>query len=142
MSDEKQPAGFKKATQKAMEILKDNDKSDATLKKAEAKAQSYQEQLKNVWEQLTLLIDMARDYRNGKYPHLPWRAILWIFAAIVYFINPLDIIPDFIFAIGFLDDAAVIGFVINALHEEIEKYKTFVAEHHQTSSQNGVAQTA
>jgi uncharacterized membrane protein YkvA (DUF1232 family) len=46
-------------------------------------------------------------------------------AALIYFVNPLDLIPDFIFAFGFLDDAAVIGYVVSLLRSEIDLFETW-----------------
>ena len=44
-------------------------------------------------------------------------------AAILYFLMPLDSIPDFILGLGYLDDVTVITFVLSQIQTEIEKYK-------------------
>lgn len=45
-----------------------------------------------------------------------------IFASLLYFILPTDIVPDFILALGWLDDAAVAAFIWNAVRSEIGDY--------------------
>ena len=47
-------------------------------------------------------------------------------AAVVYFVNPLDLVPDFLPLLGFVDDAAVIGFVVESLREEMRRYQGFL----------------
>ncbi len=50
-----------------------------------------------------------------------------IMAAVAYVIVPLDAVPDFIPALGLLDDAAVITFIFHKFGTLIEKYrKTFM----------------
>ena len=51
------------------------------------------------------------------------RTYMVIAGALAYVVFPLDIIPDFLLGVGFLDDAFVIGMVVKQLTEEIEKYK-------------------
>ena len=50
---------------------------------------------------------------------------LMIAGALAYVVFPIDIIPDFILGVGFLDDAFVIGIVMKKLSDEITKYKNF-----------------
>ncbi len=48
---------------------------------------------------------------------------LAIAGALAYAVMPMDVIPDFILGLGFLDDAFVISFVIKKFADEIAKYK-------------------
>jgi uncharacterized membrane protein YkvA (DUF1232 family) len=72
-----------------------------------------------------LLFEMIKDYRNGLYKEIPWYSIAMAVAAILYFINPIDIIPDFIVVVGLVDDALVVGFVMKAIQEDLKKYCIF-----------------
>lgn len=42
----------------------------------------------------------------------PWAAILSLLAALIYGASPLDLIPDIIPLIGWVDDALIVGFLI------------------------------
>ena len=53
------------------------------------------------------------------------KTYLMIAGALAYVVFPIDIIPDFIPGVGFLDDAFVLGFVIKQLSDEINQYKIF-----------------
>ncbi|MBQ6370589.1 MAG: DUF1232 domain-containing protein, partial [Firmicutes bacterium] len=44
-------------------------------------------------------------------------------ACLIYVVNPLDLIPDYVFGVGLIDDAAAIGLVLQAIHMDLDKYK-------------------
>lgn len=44
-------------------------------------------------------------YRN---PQVPWYARLWALVVVAYAISPIDLIPDFIPVLGYLDDLVLI----------------------------------
>ena len=53
-------------------------------------------------------------------------SIISILAALVYVISPIDLIPDFIPVIGYLDDAAVVTFVLRlGVGHDLKKYKSW-----------------
>ncbi|MEP7218745.1 MAG: YkvA family protein [Bacteroidota bacterium] len=45
-----------------------------------------------------------------------------IAAALLYFVMPADVIPDFIPGIGYIDDAMVLGVLWKMIGEEVEAY--------------------
>jgi len=114
--------GFESAKKKADEIVNDVEKLNRLLQQAISKAQKQKEKILKVWEDLLLLIELVKAYAKGEYRNIPWKTIIYAIAAILYFVNPLDIIPDFIFGIGYLDDATVIAFVINAIRKDLERF--------------------
>ncbi len=46
-----------------------------------------------------------------------------IVAAVFYAVSPIDAIPDWIIGIGFIDDAAVLTYVLKRFSDYIDKYK-------------------
>lgn len=85
------------------------------------------EELKDAWKNVLLLIDVVRDWKDGSYRDIPKRTIILLVAALLYLVTPMDMVPDFIPLTGLLDDAAVIGFVVNQVSQELEKYKSWKA---------------
>jgi len=75
-----------------------------------------------LFKQVKLAFEMLKDYKQKKYRNVPWKAIAMIVAALVYFLNPIDLIPDFMGVIGFTDDAIVLAFVFKSLRDELIKY--------------------
>lgn len=76
-----------------------------------------------VWEDIKIMFSLISDYTKGNYREIPWLSIASIIAAILYFVSPIDIIPDFIPIAGYLDDAAVITICMRWVKVDIEKYK-------------------
>lgn len=120
---EESPRGFGSAKKKAEEFIKSNERLSQLVQEAVEKARRKKQALQEVWDELLQLIELVGAYARGEYRNIPWKTIVYAIAAIIYFVNPFDIIPDFIFGIGFLDDAAVIAFVVNAIKEEIERFR-------------------
>ena len=84
---------------------------------------SGSEKIKAVGEQLGLLIDLLKAYIAGDYRDIAPQAIASVAGAVIYFVVPLDGVPDFLFGWGFIDDAAVISYVIAQLSSELESFK-------------------
>ncbi|MEO6693809.1 MAG: YkvA family protein [Ignavibacteria bacterium] len=72
--------------------------------------------------QIRLAIDLIKDFKAKKYTRIPWRSITLIAAAILYFINPLDLIPDMLPLIGITDDALLFVAVFKSIQSDLEKY--------------------
>jgi len=52
-----------------------------------------------------------------------WKTKAKILLALGYFISPIDAIPDVTPGVGYLDDAAVVLWVLHTLHEEVAAYR-------------------
>lgn len=65
---------------------------------------------------------LAKAYATGKYRSVSWKAMLILLAAVIYFVNPLDLIPDLIPVAGLADDFAILVWVYNSVQEEVDKF--------------------
>jgi uncharacterized membrane protein YkvA (DUF1232 family) len=72
-----------------------------------------------------LLISAVRDYSRGTYRKVPYRTVAVIAAALLYVLNPFDLIPDAIPGLGLLDDATVVGFALAMVEQDLEDYKAW-----------------
>lgn len=80
------------------------------------------QQLKEVIQDITIMVQLIKDWVKGDYKDLSKNSIILIITALLYLVIPLDLIPDFL-PMGFIDDIAVIGFVVKKISGEIDKYK-------------------
>jgi len=69
-----------------------------------------------------ILIGMLKDIKNGVYQQVPWFTIATIVMALLYVLNPMDIIPDFIPGLGYIDDMAVLSIGMGWIQSDLHKY--------------------
>lgn len=81
--------------------------------------------LEKYWGDIKLLIAMVTDYVKGNYKDVPWKTIAAASAAIIYFVSPIDVIPDFIPVVGYIDDALVIKLAIDFAGEDLRAYEAW-----------------
>lgn len=72
--------------------------------------------------QLGLLWRMVRAWQKGQYKQAPKGVLISAVAALIYFLAPIDALPDFILGTGLLDDAAVLAFVIRNIAGDLQKF--------------------
>ena len=82
----------------------------------------HKDGLKDAKEDMILLIDYITDVAKGNYTDYNVNRLLIVIAALLYVIDPIDMVPDFIVG-GFLDDVTVIGWAITKVAQELEDYK-------------------
>jgi uncharacterized membrane protein YkvA (DUF1232 family) len=121
--------GYKKFEAKAKEYVKRPEKTDILLKDASKKAHDKKGSLTEIWDNLQLLFDLVGAWRRGEYRKIPTGSIVTIIAAIIYFVSPIDLIPDFLIGLGIVDDAVVFGFVLKQITTDLEKFKIWKEKH-------------
>ncbi|MEO0266310.1 MAG: DUF1232 domain-containing protein [candidate division WOR-3 bacterium] len=101
---------------------------EVVVKKEEQVRNSLSRIEKNVKDELETLLELLKDYYRGEYKAISWRSVALAVFAFLYLINPLDLLPDFSGAIGFVDDLAVMGSVVASLADDIKHYKKWREE--------------
>lgn len=89
-------------------------------------------------EDIKLMFSMIRDYWQGNYRSVPWKTIAAVAGALLYVLNPLDVIPDLIFGFGLLDDAGVVALCLKLVESDLHRYAAWKESH---ESQNKVTET-
>jgi uncharacterized membrane protein YkvA (DUF1232 family) len=115
---------FKKATGKAGRYAGNTASLIELVKEAVAKLQSVgiKDNLAEFQTSIQLLIRMVRAYASGEYRVLPWKSLVSIVAVLIYFVSPIDLIPDFLPIIGLTDDVALVVWLVKTLSDEIRKF--------------------
>ncbi|MGY2132311.1 YkvA family protein [Hymenobacter sp. HD11105] len=89
------------------------------------------------------VIDMARTlirlvaaYVSGSYRKIETSTIVSGLAVLLYVLSPIDLVPDFIPVVGFLDDLSLISWFISKFQGEIARFQAW--ESTSAAPNNGV----
>lgn len=102
-------------------LLNDKDELDDFLYRLEQKINNMPFVGKK-FSMIPVMISLVKNYVQGKYTTVPYGTILSVLSALIYFLAPIDIVPDFIPLAGYLDDMAVLGLCMNMVKTDIETY--------------------
>ncbi len=75
--------------------------------------------LKNI----PLFLSLINNYASGRYKDVSISTIIAVVAAVLYFVSPVDVIPDTIPGIGHIDEAFVVEIVTKAIKKELKKFE-------------------
>lgn len=117
---------FSDARKKAKEYLKDPELLNSLIKEAVRKTKDNERKkntLDHLWESLKVMFRLVRAYIHREYTVVPYRSMVLVVAAIIYFVSPFDLTPDWLPIVGFLDDATVIAWVYKSVKEDIDEFK-------------------
>lgn len=127
---------FSKSKTKASVLINDKEKTKEKIDEAFKKANANKADLQSVWIQFELLLSLIKDYFNGAYREIPKKSVIAIVAGMLYFLSPVDLIPDFMLGFGLIDDVFIIGLVIKQVTKDLAKYKIWKAA--EVAAQSGV----
>lgn len=119
---------YRKSRARAAEYMDSREKLTGLLDKASAKADGRKRGLMDVWRSLPAFFRLVRAYANGSYRRVSGQAMLTILAALVYFVSPIDLVPDFILGLGLVDDATVLAWTIRACAADIAAFVAWETE--------------
>jgi uncharacterized membrane protein YkvA (DUF1232 family) len=115
---------FAQLKDKAIGYLKDPDKLRDLTREASSKADASARTgaLSAVFQSLRALLRLLRAYVKGEYRNVPPKSLILIVAGVLYFLMPIDVIPDFIVGLGFIDDAAVLAWVVSTVKTVLDDF--------------------
>ena len=65
---------------------------------------------------------MTKAIVKGNYK-MPWKTFFWAALCAVYFLSPVDALPDILPVLGFADDGAFIVFVLLLIHQDLNTFR-------------------
>ncbi|QKZ11140.1 YkvA family protein [Spirosoma sp. KUDC1026] len=73
-------------------------------------------------DQLFIVTRLLKAYASGEYRQIPWKTLIRIIAVLIYFVSPIDILPDFLPIVGFTDDIALMLWLFSGLKDDLDKF--------------------
>jgi uncharacterized membrane protein YkvA (DUF1232 family) len=129
MSAKKGFAGLLRGTlaqflKEALVYLKNPKKLSQLLTAVVVYARKNKNAVKIFLKDILLLWEMLNAWFKGEYKDIPKKTIVLIITALLYFISPIDLIPDWLPG-GFIDDAALITWVLQSMSSDIQKFNVW-----------------
>ena len=128
MTHYKEHSKFKNAKARAERILSNPEKLKNLIAMALDKLNTMDKNKSAVgdfFRRIKVFTRMIKAYVKGEYRAIPWKMVVMLVAGLVYFVMPLDILPDFIPVTGFLDDITLIVWIFNNFKSEIDAFETW-----------------
>jgi uncharacterized membrane protein YkvA (DUF1232 family) len=115
---------FNRLKNRAVEYIREPDKLIELIGKVRRKAAVFGKNgaLAEISTSLMALVRLVRAYAKGEYRDIAASRLVLIVAALLYFLIPTDVIPDFVVGVGLLDDVAVLGWVIKAVKDALDAF--------------------
>ena len=117
------PRGFKRFRKKAERATQEPGGVWSIAQRAAGKLGRHRGRLGQLRADLPVLLRLARSWARKEYRAIPWKSIVSVVAALLYFVSPIDLIPDLIPFFGFIDDAAVVAFVLKSLQTDLAAFR-------------------
>lgn len=98
----------------AKKVLENEDKIKKIMKN---------DKLAEFFEYVVVYFKMLKDTFTGRYRNVPFGTIAAIVGTLAYVLSPMDLIPDVIPIVGYLDDAAVLALCVKLTKFDVDRYK-------------------
>jgi uncharacterized membrane protein YkvA (DUF1232 family) len=117
---------FARALTDAKSCIDDRDRLQTLFNEAARKAAAVpKDSFKEYWPYLQTMLRLVRAHHRAEYDQVAHDSLLWIVAALNYLVDPFDLIPDKTPFLGFIDDAAVVEFVVDRTRQTLDDFMTW-----------------
>src|SRR6266481_1571677 len=89
---------------------------------AKQAASMPKEPFAETWPYFQAMLRLIRAYSQGNYRDVPESTLVVVIAAIIYVVSPLDVIPDALPALGYLDDATVLALAARRARQTLDDF--------------------
>ncbi|MBD2722746.1 MULTISPECIES: YkvA family protein [Hymenobacter] len=92
-----------------------------------ADQKSHTNKFRQLFDVALTLVRLVRSYISGEYREISTSTIISGLAVLLYVLSPIDLVPDFIPVVGFLDDLSLVSWFVGKFQVEITKYREWEA---------------
>lgn len=119
---------LKSYTNKAKSLLDNKDALNDLIESVDTKADSGRGGLSKAWHEFSAFFRLLKAWSSGTYKDISWKSLTVIVGSLLYFIMPIDQIPDFLFFIGLTDDVAILLLAAKVVKEDLNKFLVWEKE--------------
>lgn len=109
-------------SEEAKSVINDEDKFERLVQRIENKLKLIPCIGKYVSD-IACMVSLVRSYIKKEYTDIPIGTIISIISTLIYIISPIDLIPDYIPVVGYIDDIAILSWVLKSINSDVEEYK-------------------
>src|SRR6266576_467716 len=117
---------FTQALTNARSYAKDPERLRQLFREAAKKVPTIpKDRFKDLWAYFQAMLRLIRAYYRREYRNVSLQNLVMIVGAIIYILNPFDLIPDWIAGLGFADDAVVLAFAVRQTRQTLDDFMTW-----------------
>lgn len=116
---------FKTMVASARRLIEHPEQLRQIVDDAFIKMRKHSDAIREIAADLRIILRLIKAWLAGGYKDISTKSIVILIGAILYFLNPFDAIPDTIPVLGYVDDVAVVGWIVKTLKDEIEKFRVW-----------------
>jgi uncharacterized membrane protein YkvA (DUF1232 family) len=85
--------------------------------------ESKTNKFRQLFEVALTLVRLVRSYVSGEYRDISTSTIVSGLGVLLYVLSPVDLVPDFIPVLGFLDDLSLVSWFVSKFQVEITRFR-------------------
>jgi len=113
--------------EEAKSAIKDEDKFERLIQRLENKLKLVPHVGKYISD-IACMVSLVRNYIRKEYTDIPLGTIISIVSTLIYIISPIDLLPDSIPLVGYIDDITLLLWVLKSINSDVEEYKKWRAD--------------
>lgn len=126
-TEEKLKTVLESNSEEAKSTINDEDKFERLVQRLEIKLKLVPG-IGKYLSDIACMVSLVRSYIKKEYTDIPIGTIISIVSTLIYILSPVDLIPDCIPVVGYLDDLALLSWVLKLIHSDVEEYKKWRIE--------------
>lgn len=127
---------LRKLNSKANSISMDDEKIKELIEEAKKKMENNQI-FADVADDVKESIEMVMAWKDGEYTELSKNTVLLIVGGLIYIVNPLGIVPQFLKRLP-LGEVLVIVYILKKIKEELNQYRVWKEENKINSEESKI----
>ena len=126
-TEEKLEKTLEPYSEEAKSTIEDEDKFERFVQRLEKKLKLVPF-IGKYLSDIACMVSLVRSYIKKEYTDIPIGTIISIVSTLIYILSPFDILPDTIPVVGYIDDIAILSWVLKSINSDLEEYKKWRAD--------------